>query len=71
VAFHSPELLSSEETALFNGYLREKWSAPDAPETEWMTFRKAQAALEELRAAEPHELDVIATFMKVWGGRGR
>jgi exodeoxyribonuclease-1 len=67
-------LLSSEETALFNGFLREKWSAPDAPETEWMTFRKAQAALEELRAAgaaERRELDVIATFMKVWGGRGR
>jgi len=74
VAFHSPELLSLEETALFNGFLREKWSAPDAPETEWMTFQKAQAALEELRAAgaaEPHELDEIADFMKVWGGRAR
>jgi exodeoxyribonuclease-1 len=74
VVFHSPELLSPEEAALFNVYLREKWSAPNAPETEWMTFRKAQAALEELRAAgaaERRELDVIATFMKVWGGRGR
>ena len=45
VAFHSPELLSAEEMALFNGYLREKWCAPDAPETEWMTFAKAQGAL--------------------------
>ena len=64
-------LLCSAETALLNVCRREEWSAPDAPETEWMTFRKAQAALEGLRAAEPHELDVIATFMKVWGDRGR
>ena len=34
VAFYNPELLAAEELALFKGYLRDKWLAPDAPETE-------------------------------------
>ncbi len=74
VAFYSPELLSPEEAALFNVYLREKWSAPDNPETEWMTHGKAQASLEELRAtgaAKPHEIDAIVSFLKAWGETGR
>ncbi len=72
VAFQSPELLSAEEMALFNGYLRDKWSAPDTPETEWMTFAKAQAAIDDMRAKEttdPRELDVIAAFVKQWVSR--
>ncbi len=74
VAFHSPELLSAGETALFNGYLREKWSAAEGPETEWMTFAKASAALDELRsqaAAEPYTLDAIAAFVDHWRAQGR
>jgi exodeoxyribonuclease-1 len=66
VAFYSPELLTEDEMALFKAYLRDKWSAPDAPETEWMTFEKAEAALGDLRtavAAEPRELDAIASFL--------
>jgi exodeoxyribonuclease-1 len=58
--------------ALFNGYLRDKWSAPEATETEWMTFAKAQAAIDEMRAkeaADPRELDVIAAFVKQWVSR--
>jgi exodeoxyribonuclease-1 len=65
VAFYSPELLDQNEMALFNEYLQDKWSASDAPETEWMTLEKAQAAIDDLRAAGatgPHELDAI-TFM--------
>jgi exodeoxyribonuclease-1 len=65
VAFYSPKLLDQNEMELFNEYLQEKWSAPDAPETEWMTLEKAQAAIDDLRAAGaagPHELDAI-TFM--------
>jgi len=72
VAFQSPELLSAEEMALFNGYLRDKWSTPDTPETEWMTFAKAQAAIDDMRAKEttdPRELDVIAAFVKQWVSR--
>jgi exodeoxyribonuclease-1 len=66
VAFYSPELLTADEMALFKAYLRDKWSASDVPETEWMTFEKAEAALDDLRsaaAAEPCELDAIASFL--------
>jgi len=72
VAFYSPELLTADEMALFKAYLRDKWSAPDAPETEWMTFENAEAALHDLRAvgaAEPRELDAIASFLRArWEG---
>ena len=66
VAFYSPELLTADEMALFKAYLRDKWSAPDITETEWTTFEKAQTALSDLRAAdaaEPRELDAIASFL--------
>jgi len=74
VAFYSPELLAVEEMTQFSGYLRDKWSAPDTPETEWVTFEKAQVALAKLRAAgaaAPHELDAIAVFLEEWGDLGR
>jgi exodeoxyribonuclease-1 len=67
VAFYSPELLTAEEMALFKAYLRDKWSVSDVPEAEWMTFEKAEAALSDLRAAvaaEPLELDAIASFLR-------
>ena len=67
VAFYNPELLTADETALFKAYLRDKWWAPDATETEWMTFEKAEAAVGDLRAAgaaEPRELEVIASFFE-------
>ena len=67
VAFYSPQLMTAEELALFKSYLRDKWSAPDVPETEWMTLQKAEAALGDLRAAgaaEPRELDAIGSFLK-------
>jgi exodeoxyribonuclease-1 len=69
VAFYSPELLNPQEKAQFDSYLREKWSAPDAPETGWTTLAKAQAALESLRdahAAAPQELDEISSFLTEW-----
>jgi exodeoxyribonuclease-1 len=67
VAFYSPELLTKEEMALLDGYLRDKWSASDAPETEWMTFEKVLAALDDMRAADAakfKELDAIASFLE-------
>ena len=73
-AFHSPELLSADETALFDAYLREKWSAPDTRDTEWMTIEKAQAALDDLRVENtvpPAEIDAIASFIQQWSARSR
>ena len=52
VAFHAPQLLSPEGRAQYEDWLRERWSAPDAPATEWMTKSKAQRALDEMRADE-------------------
>ena len=74
MAFHSPELLSADETALFDAYLREKWSAPDTRDTEWMTIEKAQAALDDLRVENtvpPAEIDAIASFIQQWSARSR
>ena len=48
VAFHAPQLLSLEERAQFEDWLSERWSSPDAPETEWMTADKARRALDEI-----------------------
>jgi len=59
VAFHAPELLSPEERGQYEAWLRERWSAPDVPETEWMTADKARRALDEIRAEEGHNLPVI------------
>ncbi|MGI3213164.1 exonuclease domain-containing protein [Roseovarius tibetensis] len=70
VAFHAPELLSADERAQYQDWLRERWSAPDVAETEWMTLTKAHAALDELRAngaGQPHELSAIATFVNERG----
>ncbi len=72
MAFHSPSLLNAEETTRFNAYLREKWSADDTPETEWMTVTKAKAAIDALRiqeAASVAELDAITTFIEGWSAR--
>jgi exodeoxyribonuclease-1 len=69
VAFHSPELLSTEEMALFKGYLRNKWFATDVTETEWMTLSKVRSAIEDIReegAAARGELDAIAAFIEQW-----
>jgi len=73
VAFHAPELLSADERAHYQDWLRGRWSAPDVAETEWMTLTKAHAALDELRAngaGQPHELSAIATFVDERGALG-
>lgn len=52
-------------------YLREKWSADDVPETEWMTLAKARTAIDALRlqgAAFPAHLDGITEFIERWSG---
>lgn len=50
VAFHAPELLSTEERWQYQAWLRERWSAPDVPETEWTSRNRAHAALNQMRA---------------------
>lgn len=52
VAFHAPESLSAEEHAQYEAWLRERWSAPDTPETEWMTAGKALNSLAEMQTDE-------------------
>jgi exodeoxyribonuclease-1 len=53
-------LLSPEERTQFEDWLRERWSAPDAPETEWMTSGKAQRALDEIRGKEGLDQALVA-----------
>jgi exodeoxyribonuclease-1 len=60
VAFHAPHLFSPEEWAQYVVWLRERWSAPDAPETEWMTADKAQRALDEIRGKEGLDASLVA-----------
>jgi exodeoxyribonuclease-1 len=60
VAFHAPELLSPAERAAYHAWLQERWSAPDAPGTEWTTRAAAQRALEELRANVAVDTGLIA-----------
>lgn len=49
VAFHAPELLSPEERGQYRAWLEERWSAADAPETEWTSRERARSALEQMR----------------------
>ena len=67
VAFHCPETLSPGEAARFREHLREKWTAPDDSEPEWMTLGRAKAAIDDLRKGGPHDdsgLDAIADFLE-------
>ena len=59
VAFYSPQLLSTEELAQFEDWLRERWSAPDAPETEWMTVGNAWLALDEIRGKDGLDASLV------------
>ena len=49
VAFHAPGLLSNEERAQYEAWLKTRWSAPDVPSTEWTTTGRALVALDEMR----------------------
>lgn len=60
VAFHAQQLLSPEERAQFEVWQRDRWSAPDAPETEWMTADKAQRALDEIRGKKGLDASLVA-----------
>jgi len=59
VAFHAPELLSTEERGQYDAWLKERWSAPAVPEVEWTGLAKAQGALAEIRAKGAASQDMI------------
>ena len=59
VALHAPELLSPEERAQFDAWLRERWSAPDVPETEWTSVDRARRALSEMRAGGSVSVELV------------
>ena len=66
VAFYAPELLLPVERTQYNTWLRERWATPDAPKTTWMTYGKAQLALEEVQSAaqiDPAIIDEISTYL--------
>jgi exodeoxyribonuclease I len=60
VAFHAPELLSAEERGQYQAWLRERWSAADAPETEWMTFEKCTRAIAEIESAAVVDAEMLS-----------
>jgi len=59
VAFHAPELLSTEEHGQYQAWLQERWSAPDVPETEWTTRDRAHSALDEMRGDDGVDLGLV------------
>ena len=67
IAFHAPEILTEADAAQFDGFLHERWNAPDAPKTEWTTIASAKRAIAELQAlpgADHAALGDIAAFIR-------
>ena len=65
VAFHSPELLTAEETARFRAYLRSKWLLARDEKTQWMTLGRAAeeiANIQEQHGADDAVIDAIRGF---------
>jgi exodeoxyribonuclease-1 len=66
VAFYAPELLSPIERSQYEAWLRARWLAADAPETEWMTVEKSRRSIEEMRADQGLDqtlVSEIATYL--------
>lgn len=66
IAFHAPEIMTTDEAEQFEAFLRERWNAPDVPETEWTTIASATHAIAELRTrpgADKRTLHEIAAFI--------
>ena len=59
VAFHAPELLSPDERAQYEAWRHMRWSAADTPETEWTGLASARRALDEIRAGEAFDPELI------------
>lgn len=59
VALHAPALLSPEERGQFDAWLRDRWSAPDVPETEWTGVDRSRRALSEMRAGRAISVELV------------
>lgn len=67
IAFHAPELMSSDEAKQFDAFLRDRWNAEEGPKTEWTTIASAMRAIAEQRAlpgTDDAALDEIADFIR-------
>ncbi|MDZ4134861.1 MAG: exonuclease domain-containing protein [Paracoccaceae bacterium] len=72
IAFHAPETLTADEAEQFEAFLRERWDAPEAPDTQWTTIASATRAIAELQAqpgADNAALCEIAEFIALTGSR--
>jgi exodeoxyribonuclease-1 len=66
-AFYAPEVMTAAEAEQFEAFLRERWHAPVATETGWMTIDSATRAIRELRTkvgTDYAHLDEIACFIQ-------
>jgi len=59
VAFHAPSLLSPDEWGQYEGWLRARWSAADAPEIEWLTVERSKRATADMRMGGGVDVDLI------------
>ena len=59
VAFHAPQLPSPDERAQYEAWRHMRWSAADVPETEWTGLASARRALDEIRAGEAFDPELI------------
>ena len=59
VAFHAPELLSTEERGQYHAWLEDRWSAADVPEIEWTGKHRANAALVQMRTNGRVDLGLV------------
>jgi exodeoxyribonuclease-1 len=59
VALHASALLSPEERGQFDAWLRDRWSAPDVPETEWTSVDRSRRALSEMRAGGAVRVELV------------
>jgi len=59
VAFHAPELLSTEERGQYQAWLEDRWSAADVPQIEWTGKHRANAALVQMRTNGRVDLGLV------------
>lgn len=71
VAFHSPELLTAEETARFRDYLRSKWLPEAEEKTQWMTLGRAAKEITNIQEMNVADDAVIGAIREFFADRRR
>lgn len=59
VAFYAHELLSEEESRRYAGWRKDRWLAPQADKTEWLTIGGARAMVSEMRSSLIFDSDML------------